>query len=249
MSTTEAARAAASRRVGGEGWLLAAALAVAVATVGMLAARQVPRTPTDVSTGAPAGTAGGPPAPAISGAGPEAYYDLRGGTPATPASRLGVAFLALGQPFEDALAALGPPASTFPDIGGTASTWPLGDARLTVSAWGDDRSIAALNASVPAGSPVRIGAFGVVIGRSTLSEVVEAWGGGFTPATSAFDDHVVSYVECAGPAPVVVKFDQAAATEEEFAPTPGSPLWGSPVTSVLVAYADEPSVSSGCPAP
>ena len=59
----------------------------------------------------------------------------------------------------------------------------------------------------------------------------------------------MSYVECAGPYPVVVKFDQISATDPAYAPVPGSPLWDEPVTSVFVGFADERPGSSGCPAP
>lgn len=174
-------------------------------------------------------------------------------TPAAfPETKLGVGLLALDQPVEQALATLGSPASTEPDIDATtAHVWDLDDgARLTVGAWDDTGKISGLFALVPPGSRARIGVFGgVVVGESRLRDVVAAWGGAFTIATSPFDDFVVSYVECVGPFPVVIKFDQPAADEESFTPTARSPLWDEPVTGVLVAYADEPPGSAGCPPP
>ena len=236
-------------------WLLAVAiaLAAALAAAALVADRDLSRRATEVASGdAPAGTGTRSPATSDRGPGAEGYYDLDGGVPtAFPATPLGVAFLTLDDPFTEAPASLGPPASTFPDIGGTASTWFLGDARLTVGAWGEgDRlTVSSLHVGVPAGSPVRVSAFGAVIGKSTLAEVVAAWGDRYTAATSPYDDYVVSYVECAGPYPVVVKFDQVTATDATFRPGPGSPLWDQPVTSVFVAFADERPGGGGCPAP
>lgn len=238
------------RRTWAGQWLLAVALALAAAVTvaGVVAGRQVPGKTEVVSGRSPTKASTAPP----SAASPEAYYDLGGATPAaSPASRFGVAFLSLDDPFERATGALGPPAATFPDIGGTASSWVLGDALLTVGAWGDGltSSISSLYASVPEGSPVRVSAFGAVIGQSSLADVVGAWGPGYRAATSPYDDYVVSYVECAGPYPVVVKFDQAAVSEGAFTPGPGSALWARPVNSVFVAFADEPPSSSGCTEP
>jgi hypothetical protein len=178
-----------------------------------------------------------------------AYFNVDGRTPSSfPETKLGLAFLALDEPLARAVDALGSPTSTEPDIFGTARTWDLpGGARLMVSAWDDTHTINGVHASVPPESPARLGVFGrVVIGQSPLRQVVAAWGEGFSAATSPFDDYVVSYVECVGPYPVVVKFDQAAATDTEFAPVPASPLWDEPITSVLIAYADEPAGSAGC---
>ena len=235
-------------------WVGASRLGAAIVLVAGLAgaglvAGQVDPGTTEVAAGAApdGGTADPEPAAAT---GPQAYIDLHGGTPATfPATRLGVASLVLDEPFGQAVVALGPPASSFPDIGGTASTWDLpGGARFTVGAWDDDGRISALYADVPPGSPVRVSAYGAVIGQSTLAEVVAAWGPGYRAATSPYDDYVVSWVECVGPSPVVVKFDQASATEEDYAPGPGSPLWTRPVTSVFVGFADERPGTAGCPA-
>ena len=172
--------AASPRKLWAGQWLLgvAAALAAALAASGLFAADRMSRGSTEVATGAePATTGAGGDAATPAASGAEAYYDLGGATPAAfPATRLGVGFLTLDDPFDKAAAALGPPASTFPDIGGTASTWQLGDAQLTVGAWGegDRRSISSLHAGVPEGSPVRVSAFGAVIGASTLAEVVGA---------------------------------------------------------------------------
>ena len=183
--------------------------------------------------------------------GPAAYFNLEGRPPAAfPVTKLGLAFLALDEPLQRAIDALGPATSSGPDIFGTAHTWSLpARAQLTVSAWDDTSEIDGFYAHVPSASPARLGTFGgAVIGQSTLHDVVTAWGEGFTAATSPFDDYVVSYVECVGPYPVVIKFDQAAATDTEFAPSAGSSLWVEAVASVLIAYADEPAGSAGCSA-
>jgi hypothetical protein len=82
-----------------------------------------------------------------------------------------------------------------------------------------------------------------VIGRSSLRDVVSAWGDGFATAADPFDDYAVRYVECVGSLPVVVKFDQAA---RDHLGVPGAVLWDEPVTRVLIAYADEPAGSEGC---
>lgn len=164
------------------------------------------------------------------------------GTPPTrfPASRLGVGPLALDQPAGRALAVLGPPTATAPDIGGSASTWWLGrGARLTVSAWADNGRISGLSATVPPGSPVRVAAYGgVVVGATALADAVAAWGPGYTLATSPEDDYVVAYLDCAGGWPVVVKFDQPAPAQPTGA---RPPRWDQPVTGLLVAYADGPA--------
>jgi hypothetical protein len=219
----------------------AALVALAVGSVVVVSLRSGDRT-IDVGTR--------PSSPRSSGAAdPDAYFNVEGRTPsAFPATKLGLAFLALDEPLARAVDALGAPMSAEPDIFGTARSWDLpGGARLTVSAWDDTRTINGLYASAPAASSVRVAAFGsIVIGQSSLREVVAAWGGAFTAATSPFDDYVVRYGECVGPYPVVIKFDQATTSDVRFAPTPASPLWDEPVTSVLIAYADEPAGSAGC---
>lgn len=199
----------------------------------------------DVRTDAP--SAHEPPRDDVTGV--AAYFNVDGQQPtAFPETKLGLAFLRLDEPLARALDTLGPPTATEPDIFGTARTWSLpGGASLTVSGGDDTHTINGVYASVPPESPVRLGAFGgVVIGQSPLRDFVAAWGEAFTAATSAFDDYVVSYVECVGPFPVVVKFDQLAASDTQFAPDAGSQLWEQPVTSVLIAYADEPAGSAGC---
>jgi hypothetical protein len=180
-------------------------------------------------------------APTSDGPAHAAYFNVDGRTPSSfPASKLGLAFLSLDEPIDRAVDALGPPTSTQAGIFGIARTWRLPDgARLTVSSREGPGTIYGLFAFVPPDSPVRLGAFGhVVVGRSSLREVVAAWGGGFASSASPSDDYVVSYVECVGPSPIVVKFDQVAAA--------GPPRWDEPVTSILVAYADEPAGSAGC---
>jgi len=100
---------------------------------------------------------------------------------------------------------------------------------------------------VPPGSPARFAIHGsAVIGASTLQEIVDGWGPRYTAATSSFDDFAVRYVDCVGPFPVVVKFDQDATGTERDAEVPKSPRWDERVTSMLVAYADEPPNSAGC---
>lgn len=219
-------------------WLVAAAATTAVALV-VLWPRQ------DAGYARAEGQPSGRPQPPGASVNEEARTP-----PAFPETKLGVGLLALDQPVEQALATLGSPASTEPDINATtAHVWDLdAGARLTVGAWDDTGEISGLFASVLPGSRARIGVFGgVIVGESRPRDVVAAWGGAFTIATSPVDDFVVSYVECVGPFPVVIKFDQPAAGEEPFTPTARSPLWDEPVTGVLVAYADEPPGSAGCP--
>jgi hypothetical protein len=177
------------------------------------------------------------------------YFSVEGRTPtAFPKMKLGLAFLALDEPLTWAAEALGPAAATEPDIFGTARTWNLpGGAVLTISTWDDTQEIAGLHAVVPSPSPTRLSAFGgIVVGQSSLRDVVAAWGDDFASATSPFDDYVVRYVECAGKHPVVVKFNQSAATDPGAALDPESLHWDDPVTSLLIAFADEPPGSSGC---
>jgi hypothetical protein len=181
--------------------------------------------------------------------GPEDYFNVNGSTPTSfPETTLGLAFLTLDDPLARALDVLGPPTFTEPDIFGTAHSWSLpGGARLTVGAGDDTHTIDGLYAFVPIESSTRLGVFGqVVIGQSSLRELVSGWGGAFSAATSPFDDYVVRYDGCVGRSPIVVKFDQVAANDIDFAPVPISGLWDAPVTSVLIAYADEPPGSGGC---
>lgn len=183
---------------------------------------------------------------------PDAYYSLTGETPqAYPDTRLAIGFLALDDYLPKALQALGDQAWSEPDIFGTAYTWAFPDGGyLLVSAWDDTRRVNGVVAVAPAESPVRFSAFGgVVVGASSLREVVTAWGTDYQMASYPYEDFSVSYVECVGPYPVVVKFDQLARTEDAHSPLPGSPLWDMPVTGLMIAYADEPSGSSGCPKP
>jgi hypothetical protein len=183
---------------------------------------------------------------------PGAYFRVDGRLPtAFPDDRLAIGFLQLNQPIERAAAVLGPSTTTGPDVMGPAFTWALpGGAALTVSAdAGRPQSINGLYVEVPRGSPTRFAAYGdVVIGRSTLADVVDAWGPGYARTSSPFDDFVVRYVACVGSAPVVIKFDQGRRTDLRSRIAPDL-QWEQPVTSLLVAYADEPPGSAGCPAP
>lgn len=179
----------------------------------------------------------------------EAFFSLEGRLPqAFPETRLAIGFLTLDDPSRKAGDVLGPPDSTEPDILGTAYTWALpGGSSLLVSIWDDTQQVNGVRAFAPTESPVRFSAFGgVVVGSSTLRQVVVAWGAGYVAASHPEDDFAVSYVECLGPYPVIIKFDQLARTGDDYMPVPGSPLWNMPVTTLLVAYADEPPGASGC---
>jgi hypothetical protein len=177
------------------------------------------------------------------------YFRVDGRTPtAFPKVKLGLGFLALDDPLARAVETLGPAAATEPDIIGTAHEWNLpGGAVLTISTWDDTQEIGSLHAVVPTSSPTRLGAFGgIVLGQSSLRGVVAAWGDDFTSATSPVDDYVVRYIECVGEHPVIVKFGQTATTDVGSALAPESRQWDDPVTSLLIAVADEPPGSSGC---
>lgn len=165
-------------------------------------------------------------------------------------TRLRLGPFMLDQPLQEVVAVLGAPTSGAPDMLGTAHTWVLPTGGLfTVSVWDDTGQVSGLYAELPVGSPVVVEAFGgVVLGASTLRDVVGAWGGDYQPTTSPWDDFVVSYVECVGPFPVVVKFDQGGRQDEGKRRT-ASDDWEQPVTSALIAYADEPPGGAGCPAP
>lgn len=177
-----------------------------------------------------------------------AYFALDGGKPtAFPDSRLGLGAFSLDGPVAPVAALLGEPTGRQHDLGGSMATWSLpGGASFHVTTWQGTDRIAALQAEVPPGSRVAVAAFGgVVVGRSSLSEVVSAWGLGYSAATSRSDDYAVSYVECVGPLPVVVKFDQAARSSARSSAL-GTVLWDAPVTRMLIAYADEAPGSDGC---
>lgn len=179
----------------------------------------------------------------------EAFFSLEGQLPkAFPETQLAIGFLTLDDPIREAGDVLGPPDSTEPDILGTAYAWALpGGASLLVSIGDDTQQVNGVRVFAPSESPVRFSAFGgVVVGTSTLRQVVAAWGTGYVAATHPEDDFAVSYVKCIGPYPVIIKFDQLARTGDTYTPLPGSPLWNMPVTTLLVAYADEPPGTSGC---
>lgn len=160
---------------------------------------------------------------------------------ATPAQRTGLAFLTLDDPLERAVSTLGPPDHQAPDINATLThTWELAPgAQLDVTA--DDRGITGLAARVPPDPPVRVaGHAGIVIGESTPAEITDRWNGDYEVASHPDEDFVLRYIDCAGPFPVVIKFDQD---------TGGLVQWDEPVTWVLIAYADAEPGTAGCPAP
>ena len=159
----------------------------------------------------------------------------------TPAQRTDLAFLSLDEPLDQAVSALGPPDSRVPDINAAwTSTWELGHgAELDVTA--DEHGITGLAARVPAHPAVQIAAHaGVVLGESTPTEITQRWGDDHTIGGHPGEDFVLRYIECVGPFPVVVKFDQPAADAEVH--------WDEPVTGVLIAYADAEPGTAGCPA-
>lgn len=159
----------------------------------------------------------------------------------TPAERTGLAFLTLDDPLERAVSTLGPPDRQAPDMNAALThTWELAPgAELNVTA--DDEGIIGLAARMPANPPIRIAAHGgIIIGESTPAEITERWGDGHEIAPHPGEDFVLRYIECAGPFPVVIKFDQHT--------TPAEAHWNEPVTSVLIAYADAEPGTAGCPA-
>ena len=159
----------------------------------------------------------------------------------TPAQRTDLAFLSLDDPLDRAVSALGPPDRRAPDINAAwTSTWELGHgSELDVTA--DEYGITGLAARVPADPDIQIHAHaGVVLGESTPTEITQRWGDDHVVGTHPGGDFVLRYIECAGPFPVVVKFDQPAAD--------AAVRWDEPVTSVLIAYADAEPGTAGCPA-
>lgn len=159
-----------------------------------------------------------------------------------PAERTGLGSLALDDPLDRAVSMLGPPDRQAPDINATVThTWELAPgSELDVT--GDEQGITGLAARVPADPPVRVAAHaGVIIGETTPAEVVDRWGGDHDVVRHPGEDFVLRYIECAGPFPVVIKFDQPRDAPEV--------RWGEPVTSVLIAYADAEPGTAGCPAP
>lgn len=161
---------------------------------------------------------------------------------ATPGERTGLAFLRLDDPLERAVSTLGAPHRREPDMNGSFThTWRLAPGgELDVAA--DEQGITGLAARVPLDPPVRIAAHGgVVIGESTPAEITDRWGDGHDVPSHEGEDFVLRYVECAGPFPVVVKFDQPGTAPQV--------RWDEPVTSVLIAYADAEPGTAGCPAP
>lgn len=159
----------------------------------------------------------------------------------TPAERTDLAFLSLDEPLDRAVSALGPPDERVPDINAAwTSTWDLGHgSELRVTA--DEQGITGLAARVPNDPAVQIEAHaGIVLGESTPADITQRWGDDHEIGRHTGEDFVLRYIECAGPFPVVVKFDQRAADAEV--------RWDEPVTSVFIAYADAEPGTAGCPA-
>jgi hypothetical protein len=157
-----------------------------------------------------------------------------------PEVRTGLAFLEIGDPLEMAVAVLGPADAQMADINATTThTWMFDDgAELSVTV-ADELGILGLYASAPADGTLRPTAWGAVtVGASTPADVVDRWG-------SAYDlpevdgDFVLRYIECVGPWPVVVKFDQAGAGPDV--------RWDEPITSVMIGFADADPGTEGCP--
>lgn len=182
---------------------------------------------------------------------PGAYVTLDGSDPRTfPPTRLALGFLALDGSADAAWRAWGPPDASGDDIFGPSSSWSfVGGAEVGVGTSIGTGQVYGVWARVPVGGGLRVGAFGgLVLGRSTVADVVRAWGPGFDPARSVLDDYVIRYVMCVGPEPVVAKFDAAGKKPELLPVTSADPAAEVlRVTSALVAYADEPPGSSGCP--
>lgn len=186
----------------------------------------------DGPSGEPAASADSPPDGAPEGGSPLS---------ATPAERTGLGFLTLDDGLQDAVSVLGPPDRREPDINGTVThTWVLAaGSEFAVTA--DEQGITGLAARVPVDPPVRIGAHaGVVIGESTPAEIADRWGDDHDVTRHPGEDFVLRYIECVGPFPVVVKFDQDTAEPEV--------RWDDPVTSVFISYADAEPGTDGCPA-
>jgi hypothetical protein len=145
--------------------------------------------------------------------------------------------IALDGDLDHVVARLGPPQRQELDFGGTGHRWELeGGAVLFVVADDDASTVQAVELTVPAGSPVR-GALdeGLVVGSSTVDDVVRAWGPPDARG-SEVDDFALRYVTCIGPMPIVLKLDS-------FERDAGG---AARVERALVAYADEAPGTSGC---
>lgn len=183
----------------------------------------------------------------VAGAASSTAEDAEGGPrddgalAASPAHRTGLGFLDLDEPLERAVSALGPPDRRMADLNAAYTyTWDLAPgSELNVTA--DEQGITGLAARVPADPPVQVAAHAdVVLGQSTPAEIADRWGEGHDVTRHPGEDFVLRYIECVGPFPVVIKFDQE----------PGGPpvRWDEPVTSVFIAYADAEPGTDGCPA-
>lgn len=148
---------------------------------------------------------------------------------AAPAQRLAVGAVALDGATAGVRDRLGRADHTGPDIDGRALTWQLDGVELTVTDRGG--RIAAVGATI-VGSGLRPQLDnGVVLGQSTLAQVLARWGEPTRRDAEASDDFVVAYDTCREGAPIVIKLDQAD----------GRHGLDHPVTSVLLGYADEPA--------
>jgi hypothetical protein len=180
---------------------------------------------------------------------PFRYFSLDGDDPQeAPSGRTGLGFFDLDDPLVTVLDVLGPPVSTGPDINATtAHTWMLpGDAELTViTDDGPARQIVGVYAEVPSVSPVRLPLqHHVVLGQTTAAALLALWGEHGAVRGDALSDYLVAYTECRGPFPIVIKFGTTAAAPAGVPEAPGD----EPVTSVLIAYADDAPGTAGCPA-
>jgi hypothetical protein len=157
-----------------------------------------------------------------------------------PEVRTGLAFLEIGDPLELAEAVFGPSDQQMEDINAaTSHTWLLEDGGEVGVSVAGDLGILGLYAAAPVGSDHRPTAWGgIVVGESTPAEIAETWGAAYD-LPEAGGDFVLRYIECVGPWPVVVKFDQDGA---------GPDLrWDEPVTSVMIGLVDADPGTEGCP--
>lgn len=163
-----------------------------------------------------------------------------------PTERTGVGFVHLGDPVEEVHAELAEPDAIEPDVSGWMHRWDLaGGAEFGVSTWEDDTyEVAGLSAVVPDGSDVTMALYGgVVLGESTVGEIVEAFGPDAEPSTHEHDDYVVQYVGCIGAFPVIVKIDAAGADEQGLL---GPAAFDLPATRILTGFVDGPPGQLGC---
>jgi hypothetical protein len=202
--------------------LLSGGVAVVVTLLALAAAGPGPGADQGAEAGADAAQ-GDPPA------------GVPGALSAEPPGPLALGALTLGDEFADALATLGPPDRQQPDLGGTSHVWTVGRAELLVTVWDHGpEELAGLYIDVAEGSGVEARAWGgIVIGRSTVDDVLAAWGPG-VPASDPWSDYAVRYTRCLGVAPVVVKFGSGADGPDDV------------VTTARIAVADAAPGTEGC---